>query len=572
MLKRTFLAEGVFLVLPKFVFVTGGVLSSLGKGILVSSIAKLLKSAGVRASAMKIDPYLNCDAGTLNPFEHGEVFVTRDGFECDLDVGNYERFLNEFACREQNLMMGTVYRTVLEKERRGEFLGKTIQLIPHVTNEIKNRIRLAAQKTASEVLVVEIGGTVGDIESEVVLEAVRQMRFEEAPGSVVNAHLALVPTILTGEQKTKPIQHSVRALLARGITPDFIIARCEKPLSEQTRAKIALFCNVERECVFDSPTVENVYELPLLLSAQGFSHALCAKLGLSEGERDLGEWRSLLSRWNNAERVVKIGVVGKYATTRDTYMSVFEALKHAGVHNDARVNAVLVDSEEIEQSGIGLGEGQVDLESFDALVVPGGFGGRGVEGIISAIRFARENKVPFLGLCYGMQLAVVEFARSVLGWSDAHTTEIDGSTSHPVVDLLPEQREVREKGGTMRLGARDVLLKRGTLVHSLYGRDVVSKRFRHRFEVNPVYVPELEEAGVVFSGRDPEREIMKFLELDAHPFFVGTQAHPEFDSRLEEPEPLFKGLVQAAVEKNQEKQAGGYAAPGSKKHYGIEVI
>ncbi|NYZ77907.1 CTP synthase [Candidatus Micrarchaeota archaeon] len=554
--------------MPKFVFVTGGVLSSLGKGILVSSIAKLLKSAGVRASAMKIDPYLNCDAGTLNPFEHGEVFVTRDGFECDLDVGNYERFLNEFACREQNIMMGMVYRAVLEKERRGEFLGKTIQLIPHVTNEVKTRIRLAAQKTASEVLVVEIGGTVGDIESEIVLEAIRQMRFEETSGDVVNVHLALVPTIITGEQKTKPIQHSVRALLSRGIAPDFVVARCEKSLNDQTRAKIALFCNVEKEHVFDSPTVENVYELPLLLSAQGFSNAMCAKLGLAESERDLSDWRSLLSRWNNAERTVKIGVVGKYATTRDTYMSVFEALKHAGVHNDARVHAVLIDSEEVEQSGIGSGEGQVDLNTFDALVVPGGFGGRGIEGIISTIQFARENEVPYLGLCYGMQLAVIEFARNVLNWSDAHSTEIDESTSHPVIDLLPEQREVTEKGGTMRLGAKDVLVKRDTLVHSLYGKDVVSKRFRHRFEVNPDYVKELEGAGVIFSGRDPQKEIMKFMELEAHPFFIGTQAHPEFDSRLEEPEPLFKGLVRAAVDRNEKNQ--GYAE--KKKNYGIEVI
>ncbi len=526
--------------LAKFVFVTGGVLSSLGKGIFVSSLAKLLKAGGVRANAMKIDPYLNGDAGTLNPFEHGEVFVTRDGFECDLDLGNYERFLNMFAKREQNLMMGTAYSAVLQKERRGEFLGKTMQLIPHVTNEVKHCIREAARVTGAEVLVVEIGGTVGDIESEVVLEAIRQMRFEEPPNSTVFAHLALVPTIWTGEQKTKPMQHSVRALLSRGISPDVIIARTpEKRLNESARDKIALFCNVSRENVFASPQLDDVYALPLLLHEQGLDAAVRKKLGLPKKTPDLKEWRGLTEKAKNAKTEVKIAVVGKYAAMRDTYTSVFEALKHAGVANGVRAPGVLIDSEAIER-------GEIDLRGFDGIVVPGGFGERGVEGIITAIRFAREKNVPFLGLCYGLQLAVVEYARNVLGWRDAHSTEIALRTKHPVIDLLPEQKKIKDKGGTMRLGAKHVLLKKGTLAHSLYGKTEIFKRFRHRYEVNPKYVARLERAGMVFSGRDPKRAIMKVMELPKAEYFISCQFHPEFDSRLEEPEPLFNGLVAAA--------------------------
>ncbi|MEM0475775.1 MAG: CTP synthase [Candidatus Norongarragalinales archaeon] len=506
----------------------------------VSSLAKLLKASGVRANAMKIDPYLNCDAGTLNPFEHGEVFVTRDGFECDLDVGNYERFLNVFARREQNLMMGNAYRSVLEKERRGEFLGKTMQLIPHVTNEVKHRIREAARVTNAEVLVVEIGGTVGDIESEVVLEAIRQMRFEEPANSTVFAHLALVPTIWTGEQKTKPMQHSVRALLARGISPDLIVCRTpEKRLSEAAREKIALFCNVSRENVFASPQLDEVYALPFSLHEQGLDAAVRRKLGLAKREPDLRDWLSLLEKARTAKREVRVAVVGKYAAMRDTYTSVFEALKHAGVANGVRSPGVLIDSEAIER-------GEIDLRGFDAIIVPGGFGTRGTNGIISAIRFARENNIPFLGLCYGLQLAVVEFARNVLGWRDANTTENVPHTKHPVIDLLPEQKKIKDKGGTMRLGAKPIILKKGTLVYSLYGKTMVLKRFRHRYEVNPKYVKVFEKHGLVFSGRDPKRAIMKVMELPACTYFVSTQAHPEFDSRLEAPEPLFVGLVAAA--------------------------
>ncbi|NUN11412.1 CTP synthase [Candidatus Micrarchaeota archaeon] len=521
----------------KFVFITGGVLSSLGKGILSSSIAKLLKQSGVNASILKIDVYLNSDAGTLNPFEHGEVFVTKDGFECDLDVGNYERFLNLYATNEQNFMMGSVYKSVLDKERKGDYLGKTIQLIPHVTEAVKKKIRNSAKKLGCDVLVVEVGGTVGDIESELVLEAIRQMKFED---ECLFIHLALVPTILTGEQKTKPMQQSVKLLLSRGIVPDAIVARSETPLNADSRKKIALFCNVKQENVFYSPTVESVYELPSVLKKQGFVASIQKLLSLPEHEPDLSEWDSLLNKMKKTTIKKRIGVVGKYATTKDTYMSVFEALNHACVNNNVKGELVLIDSEEIES-------GKQSLEGFDALVVPGGFGERGIEGIIKAISYSRENNIPFLGLCYGLQLAVIEFSRNVLKLEDANTTEINPDTKNPVICLLPEQKNVEDKGGTMRLGVKSVKVLQGTKAFEAYESELIEKRFRHRFEVNPEYVDQLEKAGFVFSGRDPNREIQKIGELKKHKFFVGVQYHPEFDSRLEKPEELFNALIKATL-------------------------
>ena len=526
--------------MPKFVFVTGGVLSSLGKGILASSLSKLLKSRGVNVAQMKIDPYLNCDAGTLNPFEHGEVFVTRDGFECDLDLGNYERFLNVYAVREQNLMMGAAYKTVIEKERRGEFLGKTMQVIPHVTNEVKRRVKRAAEVTGCDLLVVEIGGTVGDIESEVVLEAARQMKFEHERGDVIFVHVALVPTVTTGEEKTKPLQHSVKALLSRGISPDFIVARSAKPILKGTRDKISLFCNVAPESVFCSPDLANVYELPLLLEKQGMVEAVASRMCLKLKEPDLADWRKLVEKMNACKTPRRVAVIGKYATMKDTYASVFEALRHAAAANGVCLDAVLLDSEKMEK-------GEEDLKEFHAIVVPGGFGSRGVEGILSAIRFARENKVPYLGLCYGMQLAVVEIARDALGWKDADTTENDASTKHPVICILPEKEGLEDLGGTLRLGAHDVSIAKGSKAFEAYKSEKISKRFRHRYEVNPAFVPDLEKAGIKFSGRDPKREIMKVMELPNHPFFLATQFHPEFDSRLEQPEPLFNALLKASL-------------------------
>ncbi|MFH1779655.1 MAG: CTP synthase [Candidatus Micrarchaeota archaeon] len=521
----------------KFVFITGGVLSSLGKGILAASTAKLLKQSGVNASVMKMDVYLNSDAGTLNPFEHGEVFVTQDGFECDLDVGNYERFLNLFAKKEQNIMMGSVYDSVIKQERKGEYLGKTIQLIPHVTDAIKKRLRASAKKIGCDVMVVEIGGTVGDIESDVVLEALRQMKNEE---ECIFIHLALVPTILTGEQKTKPLQHSVKVLSSKGINADVIVGRTETPLRKEPREKISLFCNVSSDNVFYSPTVECTYELPSVFKKQGFTQAIQRALKIGEKESDLNEWETILENNKKNKMVKTIAVVGKYATTKDTYTSVFEAVKHACIHNGVKGNVVLINSEDIEKE-------KQPLDGFDAIIVPGGFGTRGVEGIITAIKYARENNVPYLGLCYGLQLAVIEYSRNVLKLKDADTTEINPETKHPVIDLLPEQKNVDDKGGTMRLGSKDVLLKEGTLVFEAYGKKKIEKRFRHRYEVNPEYVQKLEAAGLVFSGRDPEKEIMKACELKEHKFFVGVQFHPEFDSRLEKPEELFNALVKSML-------------------------
>jgi len=530
--------------MPKFVFVTGGVLSSLGKGILASSVARLLESSGVNVSIMKIDPYLNCDAGTLNPFEHGEVFVTQDGFECDLDLGNYERFLGINSKREQNLMMGMVYKTIIDNERRGEFLGKTLQLIPHATNEIKRRIRRAAEVTNADLLVVEVGGTVGDIESEIVFEAIRQIRFEQAPEDTACIHLALVPTILTGEQKTKPLQHSVKNLLARGLTPDLIVARCDAPLSESTQEKISQQCNVRRTDVFYSPTVRTVYELPLILEKQGIHESLAKKMKLDTRECELANWRKLVEQTLSGPEI-KVAVAGKYATMKDTYMSVFEALVHAGAANSCRIKADLVDSEAIEREGA-----DKILEGYDAIIVPGGYGKRGVEGKIEAVKYCRVNGVPYLGICYGFQMAVIEIARNVLGWTDANSSEVEPNTSHPVIDLLPEQKQVKEMGGTNRLGAKNVDLKKGTTAHKIYASDRVYKRFRHRYEMNPVYIKDLEDAGVVFSGVDAAgANIMKVLELPGHPFFFGTQYHPEFDSRLENPEPAFNSLIKAAKER-----------------------
>ncbi len=532
--------------MTKFIFVTGGVLSSLGKGTIVASIARILKNAGVKVNAMKVDPYLNSDAGTLNPYEHGEVFVTRDGFECDLDLGNYERFLDIYATKEQNMMMGSVYKAVVEKERKGEFLGTTVQLIPHATNEIKARFRNAAKVTGADVLVVEIGGTVGDIESDVVFEAARQMRFENGESaSVLFVHLALVPRITTNEHKTKPMQHSVKALLSKGITPDILIARSDTQINEGVKRKIALMCNVLPDSVFCSYNLDNVYCLPAILVEQGIREVIAKKLDLKLKKSVKDEWDGLIEKWDKCKEVRKIAVVGKYAqTTKDTYMSVFEALKHAAVHAGVKAEFALVNSEDVEKK-------LVDLRQYSGFLIPGGYGSRGTEGKISVIKYARENNVPLLGICYGLQLSVIEYSRHVLGLSGANSTEINPDTKYPVIDLLPEQKTIDEKGGTMRLGAYDVKIVEGTKAFELYKNEqknhVIFKRFRHRYEVNPEYVEKLEKAGLVFSGKDPKREIMKVIELPRHKFFMGCQYHPEFDSRLERPEPLYLGFVKATV-------------------------
>lgn len=524
----------------KFIFVTGGVLSSLGKGILASSIAKILKHKdNANVSLMKIDPYLNCDAGTLNPFEHGEVFVTQDGHECDLDLGNYERFLDVFSIREQNLMLGQIYRTVVEKERKGEYLGKTVQLIPHATNEIKKRIKLCAEKTNCNVLVVELGGTVGDIESEIVLEAARQMKYE-LPSNVLFIHLALVPTIITGEEKTKPMQHSVRALQSRGITPDLLIARTTNHMAEGSKKKIAMQCSVNEGDIYFSPNVSTIYKLPLVLEKQGIDKTLCEKFNIEIGNGEkFKQWKELVEKLENCKDEIEVAVVGKYATSKDAYMSVFEALTHASAHNNVKVKGTLIDATEVENN-------EVELKNFNGFVIPGGFGGRAVEGKIKAINYAREHSKPLLGICYGFQLTVVEMARNVIGWKDANTTEINENTLHPVIDLLPEQKSVIDKGATMRLGVKKTLIRKGTLASEIYCKEAIQKRFRHRWEMNPTYVDAMQDAGILFSGTDETGKINKILEVKKHPFLFGVQFHPEFDSRLEKPEESFEKLVGAS--------------------------
>ncbi|MFH0713495.1 MAG: CTP synthase [Candidatus Micrarchaeota archaeon] len=523
-----------------FIFITGGVLSSLGKGILASSIAKILRAKNNHnASLMKIDPYLNCDAGTLNPFEHGEVFVTRDGRECDLDVGNYERFLNAFAIKEQNLMMGEVYKELSEKERRGDYLGKTVQLIPHATNLIKRKIRECGEKTNCDTLIIEIGGTVGDIESDIVLDAARQMKYEEGD-NVRFIHLALLPIIITGEEKTKPMQHSVRALQARGITPDVLIARTTREMNEESRIKLALQCSVNPNNIYYSPNASTIYKVPLILEAQGIDVALSKQLQIpiKDGE-DFQKWRELVEKIENTTDEINIAVVGKYAKAKDAYASIFEALLHAGVHNDVKVNGFLLDATEVESDN-------TTLKDYDGVIIPGGYGGRAVEGKINAIKYCRENNLPMLGICYGFQLAIVEIARHQLNWPDANTTEIDEKTTHPVIDLLPEQKLIKNKGATNRLGAKKVLIKQNTLAFQLYQTTEIQKRFRHRWEMNPEYVSQLIDTGVTFSGTDETGKIQKVLELKNHPFFFGVQYHPEFDSRLEQPEESFSQLIKAS--------------------------
>jgi CTP synthase len=520
--------------MPKLIFVTGGVLSSLGKGTFTSSLARLLKGCGISVSAMKIDPYLNCDAGTLNPHEHGEVFVTQDGYECDLDLGTYERFLDTPAKKEQNLMMGDAYRALVEKERKGEFLGQTIQSIPHLTNEIKSRVKKAAEVTGCDLLIVEIGGTVGDIESEIVLEAARQMGMENG---AMFAHLALVPQILTGEQKTKPMQHSVRELLGRGISPSMIIARLDGELNESAKKKIALFCNVREDDVYSFPNVSTIYELPLMLEKQGIHKRVGEKLGLNTDKCDLSGLQHLIEKFKGLTETKRIAIIGKYVATTDAYISIYNALLHAGLANGVKIDFQIIDAEHLP-----------DLSKYDGFVVPGGFGSRGTEGKISALKWARENNTPVLGICFGFQLAVIEFARNVLGFEDANTTEINPDTKHPVVDLLPEQRSIGILGATMRLGAYPIDVKENTAAYKLYNSSKISKRHRHRYEVSWDYIEKLENAGLVFSGRSEDGR-MEMLELPSKRFFMGSQFHPEFDSRLATPEPLFYGLVKATLNK-----------------------
>ena len=519
-------------------------MSGLGKGITTASIGKLLQSRGFKVTAIKIDPYLNVDAGTINPFEHGEIFVTEDGGEIDLDMGHYERFLDIELTKNHNITTGQIYGEVIEKERKGDYLGRTVQIIPHVTDLIKSRIRQVAQKSGAEVCLVEIGGTVGDIESMSFLESVRQLRLEEGQNNVVFVHVTLVPVLeVVGEQKTKPTQHSVKELREVGIGPDIIICRAQKPLSEEAKRKISLFCNVPEGAAMSAPDVENIYKIPLLLEEEGLGSRLLEKLGFRAKERDLTDWEKIVDSMERAQRVARVAMVGKYVRSADTYLSINEALKHAAGWNDCKVEINWIEAEEFERS-----EDEVKkLSSFDGVLVPGGFGVRGTEGKISAIRYAREHSIPFLGLCFGFQLAVIEFARNVLGLKRASSTEFDPKTPHPVIDLLPEQRRVKRLGGTMRLGSHEVRVSKGTKAFKIYRNTRIYERHRHRYEVNPRYLSSLNRAGLKFSGRSPDGRRMEILELAKHPFFIATQFHPEFKSRLTRPTPLFSAFVKATL-------------------------
>lgn len=530
--------------MAKYIFVTGGVLSSLGKGIASASIGTLLKSRGFTVSMLKFDPYINVDPGTMNPYQHGEVFVTRDGAETDLDLGHYERFVGINLSRHNNVTAGQIYSSVIEKERRGEYLGRTIQVIPHITDEIQDRIEKVARIDKVDVVIVEIGGTVGDIESLPFLEAIRQFRLKKGKADTLFIHLTLLPYVSSsGEQKTKPTQHSVGRLREIGIQPDFILCRTRFSLTRDARSKISLFCNVEEKNVIQAIDVENVYEVPLRFEREGLTDKIMEQLNLEERRKDLAGWARWVEKINSASREVRIAVVGKYVRMKDAYKSIIEAFTHAGAANDGRVSLEWIESEDVV-------EGKEDrLAFFQGILVPGGFGLRGIEGKIKAIQFARENHIPFLGICLGMQCAVIEFARNVALLKGANSTEFDPRTPHPVIDLLPEQHKIRNKGGTMRLGDCECRLSMDSLSSKAYQKPVVYERHRHRYEFNNKYRDVLKEAGLRIAGVYPEKDLVEIIEISDHPWFVATQFHPEFSSKPQQPHPLFRDFVKAAVQK-----------------------
>ncbi|MEM3459360.1 MAG: CTP synthase [Candidatus Bathyarchaeia archaeon] len=528
----------------KYIFITGGVLSSVGKGIVTSSIGKMLQARGLKVTVIKIDPYVNVDAGTMNPYMHGEVYVTDDGGETDLDLGWYERFLDLNLRKENNLTTGLVYRAVIEKERRGDFLGRCVQIVPHVTNEIKHRIRAVAKTSEVDVVLTEVGGTVGDIEGLPFLEAIRQMRLEEGYENTLYVHVALVPVLdVTKEMKTKPLQHSVNELRRIGIQPDTIVARSREMIDSESLRKIALFGTIPENAVFCSYNVESVYQVPLILDEQGMGEFICKRLGFSGRLQDFKEWKKFVDAILNPQYEVKIALVGKYAGLTDSYVSMNEALRHGGAACKTKVCISYIEAEKFEQNPKEL----EILKNFDGIFVPYGFGPRGTEGKIMAIKYARENDMPFLGICYGFQLAVIEFARNVCGLKDANSTEINPQSPNPVVDLMPEQRGIEIKGATMRLGAHKIIIKPNTLAYSLYKDEEIYERHRHRFEVNLDYLDKLEKNGLVFSGKSADGRRMEILELPNHFFFFASQFHGEFKSRPVKPEPEYYGFVKACL-------------------------
>ena len=534
----------------KYVFVTGGVLSSVGKGILTSSIGKMLQARGLKPTVMKIDPYVNVDAGTMNPYMHGEVFVTDDGGETDLDLGWYERFLDLSLKRQNNLTTGIVFKSVIDKERRGDFLGRCVQIVPHITNEIKDYIKNAAKAAKAEIILTEVGGTVGDIEGLPFLEAIRQMRLEEGFENTLYVHVALVPVLdVTNEMKTKPLQHSVNELRRIGIQPDIIVARSPKMIDAEVLAKIALFGTIPESAVFCSYNAESVYQVPLILDKQGMGTFVCQRLGYKCGAPDFGEWQEFVNAVVKPENEVRIALIGKYAGLTDSYVSMSEALRHGGAACKTRVCITYLEAEKFEQQPQCI----EDLKAFDGVFVPYGFGPRGTEGKISAIKFARENDIPFLGICYGFQLAVIEFARNVCGLKDANSSEINPNSPHPVIDLMPEQRGVEYKGATMRLGAHKVIIEPGTMAHGLYKSDEIYERHRHRFEVNLDYLELLKEKGLRFSGKSKDGRRMEILEFHSNYFFFASQFHGEFKSRPGRPSPEYYGFISSCLNKKMDK-------------------
>ena len=535
--------------MTKYIFVTGGVVSGLGKGITAASLGRLLKARGLKVAAQKLDPYINVDPGTMSPYQHGEVFVTEDGAETDLDLGHYERFIDEDLNRYSNLTTGKVYWNVLNKERRGEYLGSTVQVIPHITDEIKEFVYRVGKQTDADVVITEIGGTIGDIESQPFLEAVRQISLEVGRENSIFIHVTLVPYLKGSEEhKSKPTQHSVKELQGMGINPDIIVLRCDEPLEESIFQKISLFCNVGQDCVIENRTLPNLYEAPLMLEKQNFSDAVCRKLHLDPPKADLREWEQLVERICNRDQEVSIGLVGKYVKLHDAYLSVAEALNHAGYAYHSHVRIHWIDSESITKENVG-----EILAGLQGILIPGGFGSRGIEGMILAAEYAREHKIPYLGICLGMQIAVIEYARNKAGLLDAHSGEFDEQCANKVIDFMPGQSEDLDKGGTLRLGSYPCLIQENTKMEECYGADLIYERHRHRYEFNNTYREKLEQAGLRISGTSPEGRLVETVELSDHPFYVGVQFHPEFKSRPNEPHPLFCGFIGAALKQDIRK-------------------
>ncbi|HTB26668.1 MAG TPA: CTP synthase [Puia sp.] len=531
--------------MAKFIFVTGGVTSSLGKGIIAASLAKLLQARGIRVTIQKFDPYINVDPGTLNPYEHGECFVTEDGAETDLDLGHYERYLNIFTSQANNVTTGRIYQTVINKEREGAYLGKTVQVVPHITDEIKRRMLLLGQRNEYDVIITELGGTVGDIESLPFIEAVRQLQWELPEEDVVVIHLTLIPYLKAAKElKTKPTQHSVRMLSQEGVTPDIIVCRTEEPLSPEIRKKIALFCNVKFEAVIEAADASTIYEVPVTMMKEKLDLICLKKLNITNyPEAELTKWKEFLDKLRHPKSKVTIGLIGKYIELQDAYKSILESFVHAGAMNECKVQILNVHSESITSENVA-----EKLGNLDGLLVAPGFGHRGIEGKITAVKYARENNLPFFGICLGMQMAVIEFARNILGLSKAHSTEMQADTPTPVIDLMENQKKITVKGGTMRLGAYPCAIEEGTLAKSIYGKSLISERHRHRYEFNNEYLQQFEEAGMIASGKNPESGLVEIIELHGHPFFIGVQYHPELKSSVENPQPIFVHFIKAAKE------------------------